>query len=213
MQNGSEEQKPGWTFKPDQPAGQAPTTEPATKQPTPQPSAPQQPTVQASPPPAPAPQQPAKDSQEISWTASEFISNHKSPSWYITLLAFVSVVAGLTYVFTGDYISTGTIVIVGVLFAILAGKQPRQLSYSLDTSGITIGGKFYPYEMFKSFTILEEGAIGCINLLPLKRFMPELSVYYPPEEEEKIINVLTGSLPNDQKPEQSFDKLMKKIRF
>jgi hypothetical protein len=102
---------------------------------------------------------------------------------------------------------------VGILFAILAGKQPRQLSYSLDTSGITIGEKFYSYEMFKSFTILEEGAIGCVNLLPLKRFMPELSIYYPPEEEEKILNVLTGSLPNDQKQEHSFDRLMKRIRF
>jgi hypothetical protein len=43
--------------------------------------------------------------------------------------------------------------------------------------------------------------------------MPELSIYYPPEEEEKILNVLTGSLPNDQKQEHSFDRLMKRIRF
>ena len=191
----ADSQKPGWAFKPEQSDNE----------------------TQQSVANTPAPQQKAEKSAantgEVSWTASEFIANHKSAGWYILLFAAIFVVAGLTFLFTNDWISSATIIFVGSLFAILAGKKPRQISYSLNNSGITIGEKFYPYDMFKSFTILHEGTIGCINLLPLKRFMPEISIYYPSDEENKIIDVLTVSLPNNQKAEQGFDKLMKKIRF
>jgi hypothetical protein len=193
-------QKPGWTFKPGQDKDQ--TQQPQAQQPPDnQPEDPQSAPKQAGSP------------QEVSWTASEFIANHKSAGWYLLLFLAIGAIAGLTFLFTGDWISSATIVIVGSLFAVLAGKKPRQLSYRLDSSGITVGDKFYPYHDFKSFTLLQEGSFGCINLLPLKRFMPELSIYYPPDEEEKILDVLTLSLPNDQKQEQGFDKLMRKIRF
>lgn len=198
-QRGSE-QKPGWTFKPggaNEETAPKQTEQPAQNN---QDAAPDRPKNQG-------------ESQEATWTASEFIANHKTAGWYMMLLAAIVVIAGLTFFLTGDWISSATIVIVGSLFAVLAGKKPRQLSYKVDSSGITIGGKFYPYHDFKSFTVLHEGSIGCINLLPLKRFMPELSIYYPPDEEEKILDVLSASLPNDQKAEQGFDRLMRKIRF
>jgi hypothetical protein len=150
---------------------------------------------------------------EVSWTASEFIAHHKGASWYLMLLGAIVAVAGLTYLLTGDSISTVTIIIVGFLFALLASKKPRQQSYKIDHSGINVGEKFYPHESFKSFAVIEEGVVGCINLVPLKRFMPEISIYFPPEEEAKIIDILSASLPNDQREEHQFDRLMKKIRF
>lgn len=185
----SKTQKPGWTFRHGDKSGDTPDEDTSVPR-----------------------QQPA-DNAQVSWTASEFIANHKNAGWYAMLFAAIAAIAGLTYILTRDWISATTIVIVGSMFAILAGKKPRQLSYRLDSKGITVGDKFYPYGMFKSFTVLHEGAIGCINLLPLKRFMPELSIYYPPDEESKILDVLTASLPNDQKAEHSFDRLMKRIRF
>ena len=187
-QTTSDEQKTGWAFKPEQAED---SSAPAKKS-----SAPKN-----------------MQNQSVSWTASEFVANHKTAGWYLALFIVIFAVAGLTFVLTGDWISSTTIVVVGSLFAVLAGRKPRQLGYQLDSKGITIGEKFYPFSMFKSFAIMEDGAIGCINLMPLKRFMPDISVYYPPEEENKIINVLTGSLPNDQREEHGFDRLMKKIRF
>jgi hypothetical protein len=196
--NSPDKPQAGWTFKPEQ-SGDNPK-EPAPSQPAEQ--------TEQNPP-----GQKSRQEQAVSWTASEFIANHKGVGWYIVLLASVAAIAILTLLITHDLISTITILVVGALFAMLAGKKPRQLSYKLDSSGITIGGKFYPYGAFKSFAIVDDGAIGCINFLPLKRFMPEISIYYPPEEEKQIIGVLSGSLPHDQRPEHGFDKLMKKIKF
>ncbi len=154
-----------------------------------------------------------KPIQPVSWTASEFIAHQKSPGWYLALLLTIVAVAGLALILTKDWVSSITILVVGILFAAIASKKPRQLSYQLNNEGITIGEKLYPYGMFKSFAVLRDGAIGCINLMPLKRFMPDLSIYYPPEEEENIVNALAASLPHDQREEHSFDRLMKKIRF
>lgn len=150
---------------------------------------------------------------EVVWTASEYIAHHKNTGWFFGLFAAILAIAGLAYIFTRDLISTATIIIAGLLFGILANKKPRQLKYKLDSQAVTIGQKAYPYNSFKSFAVLQEGAIGCVNLLPLKRFMPEISIYFPQEEGDKILDVLSSHLPHDQKEEHQFDRLMKKIRF
>jgi len=151
--------------------------------------------------------------KEVSWSASEFIDHHKSAGWYYMLFLGTGVLTGVIYLLTKDLISVIVIAVVGLLFAILAGRKPRQLPYRIDSKGITIGDKFYVFSAFKSFALLREGAVGCINLLPLKRFMPEISIYFPPEEENKIVEILADSLPNEQRKEQGVDKLMKRLRF
>jgi hypothetical protein len=155
----------------------------------------------------------SKQPKEVAWTASEFIAHHKSAGWFAGLFAAILAISGLAYVFTKDLISSVTILVAGLLFAMLANRKPRQLKYKLDSSGITIGPRVYPYNSFKSFAVLQEGAIGCVNLLPLKRFMPEISIYFPPEEGDKILDVLSSHLPHDQKEEHQFDRLMKRIKF
>ena len=190
----SNEQKPGWAFRPgNETESESDFHPPSTE--------------------VPNETSPQNQAESISWTASEFVDNHKTAGWYIKLMLAILAIAVLSYLLTRDLISASVIVVVGFLFAILASKKPRQMTYRIDNAGISIGNNTYPFHTFKSFAIVEEGAIGCINLLPLKRFMPELSIYYPPEEEAKIIDVLSASLPNDQRQEHSFDRLMKKIRF
>jgi hypothetical protein len=149
----------------------------------------------------------------VTWTASEFVAHQKDASWHLTLIAGVLILCGFTYIFTKDVISVITIFVVGILFAVLANKKPRELPYMIDTQGITIGDKFYPYALFKSFAINQEGAIAYINLMPLKRFMPERAIYYPPEDEAEILSILADYLPHDQRKEQGVDRLMKRLRF
>jgi hypothetical protein len=112
-----------------------------------------------------------------------------------------------------DIISIVFIVIVSILFAALGSKKPRQLPYQVDDRGITINGKFYSYNMFKSFSVLREGAMAYVNLLPLQRFMPELSIYFSTEDEDKIVDVLASNLPYEHRDENAFDRLMKKLHF
>lgn len=155
----------------------------------------------------------AQHHDSITWTASEFVMNHKTTGWYMLFTLCLGILGGIIYFITRDFLSVSVIFIAGILFIILAGRKPRQLTYVIDEQGISMGEKFYPYSLFKSFGVGHEGVIGSINLMPLKRFMPELSIYYPTEEENKIIDTLSEYLPHDQREEAGVDRLLRRMRF
>jgi hypothetical protein len=159
----------------------------------------------AAPEKAPAP--------DVSWTASEFVAHEKSAGWYGGLVAVACVVAALIYLLTRDIISTVVVLVCAGAFGILGRKKPRQLQYHLDSSGITIGSRRYTYEMFRSFSVVPEGAFSSIVFMPLKRFAPLTTIYYAPEDESKIITILTDRLPFEERKAAAIDSLMKRVRF
>jgi hypothetical protein len=149
----------------------------------------------------------------VNWTGSEFIANHKDKRWFVSFFGALALGVAIIFILTRDYISAISVAIVGVLFAFLANHKPRQLSYMIDNNGINIGPKFYPFEQFKSFSLAQDGAIGYVELLPMKRFMPDVSIYFPPEEADKVVAILSDHLPHHEDGERQIDKLAKKLRF
>lgn len=160
-----------------------------------------------------APQAAAASSTEVSWTASEYIAHQKNTGWYVLLGLGAVAAAVVVFLLTRDKISSGMVVVVAVMFGIFAARQPRVLAYQVTQGGVKIGEKFFQYGDFKSFSVLDEGHISSILLMPLKRFMPGVSMYYPPEQEEKIVNVLVNYLPHEERQPDFIDRLMRKVRF
>ncbi|MBI1857061.1 hypothetical protein HY003_01445 [Candidatus Saccharibacteria bacterium] len=152
-------------------------------------------------------------SDEISWSASEFIAHEKNNRWYVSLFGGTTVVALVVFLFTRDKISTGMVVLVAIIFGIFGARKPRTLSYAISSQGVGIGQKFYPYESFKSFSIVAEGAISSIVFMPIKRFVPGASIYYPPEQEDQIVDILSTYLPHEERQLDVIDNLMRKVRF
>lgn len=168
--------------------------------------------------PTPTPASPQADNQSTtdvyaSWTASEFIAYQKNAGWYIMAFFAIIVVASITFFISKDWISAIAIVFIGLLFISFAARKPRVLSYEISSQGIKIGGKLYPYSSLKSFAVIEEEAIHLIDILPLQRFMPAVSIYYEPKDEQTIIGVLGTYLPQEERKQPAIDKLMHKIRF
>ena len=185
-------------------------------QPSPTPPAPPQKQWPADSNTAYAPEtqsKPAPEGGEINWTASEYIAHHKTANWYVLLAIASVIVAGLVLLLTGDKLSAGVIVLVAAVFGISAARQPRTLRYAVDHYGIRIGDKSYAYTDFKSFSVIEEDAIYSVMLLPMKRFMPGISMYYPPDQEEDILEVLADYLPHETRQEDMVDRVVRKLRF
>lgn len=156
-------------------------------------------------------QQPAGDS--VQWTASEFLAHQKSGKWYVLLILAAVVVSAFIYGITRDWMSSSMVVIVAVLFAIVAGRKPRTLQYGLSSYELVIQEKHYPLANYKSFSVINEGAINSIMLIPIKRFAQGVSMYYAPEDEGRIINVLSAALPYEERQQDPVDRLMQRIRF
>jgi len=47
----------------------------------------------------------------------------------------------------------------------------------------------------------------------MKRFMPFIPMYYAPEQEEAIVEVLARYLPFEERKQDPIDRFMSKIRF
>jgi hypothetical protein len=164
-------------------------------------------------PDQPTPQSDAATMGPIEWSASEYVSHSKSPVWYMQLALIAVAVTGLAFFITRDFVVAATIVVVAIIFGVAAGRKPRVLHYAIDNRGITISQKKYPYTMFKSFSVIQEGPIRSIFLMPIKRFNPPLSLYYPPEGEAAIIETIGSHLPQEAREQDRIDRLMHKIRF
>ena len=150
---------------------------------------------------------------EVDWTASEFVAHNKGMGWYVLLAGGAALVAALVYLVTRDLVSAGIIIFVALLLGISAVRKPRVLTYRVNGAGLMIGGKFYPYASFKSFAVMQEGAFSSITFLPLKRFMPPISIYYDPQDEDRIIEVLAYYLPMEAREHDFLDALTRRNRF
>lgn len=149
----------------------------------------------------------------IVWTASEYIAHDKSVSWFASLIAVAVVVAALLYLITRDLFIVFVSLFGALMVAVYGSRKPRQLQYQLDHGGITAGKRFYGYEEFRNFSVVQEDAFASIVFTPLKRFAIPLTIYYPPEYEDAIAELLVDRVPFERQTLDPVERLMRKIRF
>jgi hypothetical protein len=152
-------------------------------------------------------------SNPVTWTAAEFIDHEKGQQWYITLGIGTVVAIGVIYLLTHDLITSAVIAIVAVMFGLFAARKPRKLEYTIDSEGVHIGGRFYPYGNFKSFSLVQEGPAHSVWLLPLKRFTPIIPLCFDLKDETAVVDALSRTLPLENRDLDSIDKLMHRVRF
>jgi hypothetical protein len=150
----------------------------------------------------------------VTWSAAEFIAHKKSYGWYLLLGLATVIIAGMVYIiYNRDLFSVIVIIIAAVFFGIVANRQPRTLDYKVDDVGLSIGEKLYAYDSFRSFSIIDEESASSIIFKPLKRFMPLVTVYYPPHDEKSIVNVISKHLPIDTHQLDPIDSLIRRIHY
>lgn len=178
--------EPGWVFNPEENSSNESTAEPANK---------------------------PEVADSIGWSASEFIAHNKNSGWYFALAGGAGLLSLAIFFLTKDLISSIVVVIVAIVFGVFAARKPRELQYYIDNTGLKIAEKFYPYSDFKSFSVIQEDGIESIWFMPLKRFMPIISVYFDPNDGQKIADVLSQYLPFENRQPDPVDKLMRRLRF
>lgn len=153
------------------------------------------------------------DGPAVSWSASEFVAHEKGAGWFVGLGAVTAVLLLATYLLTKDFIAVGVIVLVAVVFGVYAVRQPRVIEYGVDEDGVHIGQRRFTYDLFKSFTVMQEDGLRSIELMPMKRFMSAITMYIDPDDEEAIGDALSEYLPFEHREQAFVDKLMRRLRF
>ena len=156
---------------------------------------------------------PTEPFEPISWAISESIFQEKSFFWYATLVGGTLIFTALVYLLTKDKITALVIILSAAVLAFYASRRPHEVEYRMDEVGLTVGGRQFDYSGFKSFSVSEEVNATLIVLLPLKRFMPALSVYCKQEDQAKILAKLADHMPIENHHEDIVDRFMRKIRY
>lgn len=166
-------------------------------------NAPDTPEQKAAPEPSP---------QGVTWEASEYIHHAKNPLWTVGLVAVAALGVGIALWFS-MWTFAALVVVMAIALGIFAFRPPRVMHYELNASGIKIDGKFYSFKDFRAFGILAEGAFFSIMLIPTKRFMPALSLYFGQEDGEKIVDILGSRLPMEELKPDFLDAIVRRLRF
>ena len=149
----------------------------------------------------------------ISWTASEFVAHEKNGSWFAMLIAASLIIGGVVFLITREWLSLIAIAVLAAAIGVYGAVKPRELRYSLAPDGITVGDKHFAYGVFRSFAIIEDGAMVSVQLLPQKRFMVPISVYLDPTQADDIIDAIGEYLPFEHRERDLTDRLSSRFRF
>ena len=155
---------------------------------------------------------------EITWTASESVEYQRKGGWYAVLISVVTVIIGgaivLQIIFDIQLWSTAMLaLVVFIAIMIVSRKKPRNLTYRLNTEGIYIEKKLYPWSSFRAFGITNEGALWTISLIPTKRFAMDVSMFIPADKGEKIVDVLGRILPMEKIRNNVVDNIARRLKL
>jgi hypothetical protein len=156
---------------------------------------------------------PPETAQNLNWTSKEFIEHDRGSGWYLTLILGSAVLGVAIYFITKDYFAVGAIIAVGIIAAVYASHKPKELAYELTNKTIKVAERTYSYNMFKSFSVAHEGEHTSIVLEPVKRFVPPMTLYFPPEMEDKVSNAIGNRLPMQEHQPSITENLAHRFRF
>ena len=153
------------------------------------------------------------DQEPVQWQAPEYVQERRSPWWFI-IFWVVTIALMAAAIFVMKSISFAVLVpAMAAALMIYSHRPPRMLSYVLSSKGVYINEKLHPMSEFRSFGVLEDESIPSLMLIPTKRFRPGLTLHFPAEYGEAIVDVLGSRLPMKELKLDLFDQLIRKLHI
>lgn len=219
-QPGDQPSTPGANPAPPQP--QAPAPQPA-QQPAPAPT----PVAPATPQEAPAPVQevigsgdatvddsePVEEIPPVNWEAKEYIHQEKNGLWFVIFGVVIVGLMAAAVLLMKSWSFAILLVVIAAVIVVFAKRPPRVMSYSISEKGLHIGDTLHAFSDFKSFGVIRDGEEYSVMLIPTKRFLPGVTVYFPEESGEEIVDMLGSRLPMQELHLDWLDRFVRKLRL
>jgi hypothetical protein len=152
--------------------------------------------------------------EPITWNAEEFIHQDKSPVWFILFSLVVIGLVAVDFFFLKSWTFSALVIVMAIAVVVFSRRPPRTITYALSGSqGLYVGEKLHHFDEFKSFGVIQDGGHHSIMLIPTKRFAPGVSVYFPEEAGEQIVDMLGQRLPMEDLKPDIIDVIVRKLRL
>ena len=154
------------------------------------------------------------DAVSVHWAASEYISQEKNGLWYFIFAIVIAVFIVADIFLLKEFTFSILVIVMAIAIIVFAKRAPRMINYTLTgNQGLYIDEKLYHFSEFRAFGLLKDHGQHTIMLIPTKRFYPGVSVYFPEDAGEKIVDILGNRLPMEQLKLDVIDIIVQKIRL
>lgn len=151
-------------------------------------------------------------SESVSWEASESVSHERDGLWFIGFIIIFITLLGVS-VWLQQWTFTALIVIMAFALVVFIRRPSRVLKYSLSFNGLHINEQYHSFDEFRSFGVIEDGALFSVMLMPTKRFGQAITIYFTENEGEKIVDILGAYLPMEELHFDFLDNLLRRLRL
>ena len=157
---------------------------------------------------------PVIEDAPVHWSASEYIHEEKNGLWFVLFSIVAIAFIAIDIIFLKSYTFSVLVVVMAIAVIIYSRRPPRVIEYTLSgDQGLYVGEKLYHFSEFKSFGLIKDKDNHSIMLIPTKRFSPGVSVYFPEEVGEQIVDILGARLPMETLKLDIIDIIIRKLRL
>ena len=150
----------------------------------------------------------------LQWSAPEYSHKERDNDWFWTLGVITIVACGIALWFH-NYLFAVFIFISGCCLIMFTLRHPQDVTYIIETKGLSMGKDLYTWRSLKSFNIKnkEEDAFAKIIIETSKYFLPVYTIPLPKELENEAKEALLKILPRSEVDESPSMLFMEKLGF
>lgn len=164
--------------------------------------------------PTPLPIEDTPDNPPVTWTAQEYVHLDRSPLWFVLFTLIVLGLVAVDIFFLKSWTFSALVIVMAIALIIYIRRPPRMLTYALSPmQGLYVGERLYHFDEFKAFGLIKDGEHHSIMLIPRKRFSPGVSVYFPDDIGERVVDILGQRLPMENLKLDVVDIIVRKLRL
>jgi hypothetical protein len=122
---------------------------------------------------------------KIEWVGKEYEFKERSVDWFwaVGLICLVSVGVSVWF---HNFVFAIFLFISGVSIIILNHRKPLEVSFIIESKGITLGKDLYEWNKIKGFNILKQENRNKLLLNTNKNFLPVITITIPKDLTEEI---------------------------
>lgn len=151
--------------------------------------------------------------QPVRWQATEYIHREKDHVWFLLFMVVTIVLIAVAVFLIRSWTFAILVPVMAVALLVYIRRPPRVLDYTLGRHGLYINDQLFAFGEFKSFALMQGLDHHTIMLIPTKRFKPAVTINFPEEAGEAIVDMLAARLPMREVQPDVVDRIIKKLHL
>ena len=148
----------------------------------------------------------------VSWQAPEYTHKKKSVD-FLWAIGLVAVVAAGVAVWFGNYVFAIFVLVSGGTLIMFTLREPEDMDFSIDNSGLKVGKDTYAWKSLKGFTMIDGAPYGKLLVETSRYFLPVYTIPVPSNIFEEVKESFKKLVPSAEIEESKSMAFMEKIGF